>query len=450
MDLKDLIVTPITLLIIYLLAFWLRGKTTDYTIKRYFIPALTVKIIGAIGLGVVYQFYYGGGDTFSFFNLGSKHIYEAFLESPVKGIQLLFANGEYQPSTLNYAVNIYFYKDLSSYFVVRIAAFFDLFTFHTYSATACWFAFLSFTGMWALFKTFYRIYPGLHKELAIAILFIPSVFFWGSGILKDTLTIGALGWMTYGVFNVFIARRKWLINIIIILITGYIIYSIKIYILLCFLPGVIIWVFFTYFSKIESIVAKIGLAPVVLTAIAVMSYFAVIKVGEDNDRYSLDRISNTAEITARWLTYVSHREGGSFYTLGDFDYSPSGMVKKFIPGIWVTLFRPYLWEVKNPVMMLSSLESLAMFLFTFYIFLINPGIRKSISIIFKNPFVLFCLVFSIAFAFAVGFSTYNFGSLVRYKIPLIPYFITALFVIRYEAQSKLRRHKKSLSTIEQA
>jgi hypothetical protein len=108
-------------------------------------------------------------------------------------------------------------------------------------------------------------------------------------------------------------------------------------------------------------------------------------------------------------------------------------VRKFIPGVWVTLFRPYLWEVKNPVMLLSAVESTAMLIFAFYIFVINPGFTKCMRFIGSNPFVLFCLVFSIAFAFAVGFSTYNFGSLVRYKIPMIPFFLSALFVIKWKA-----------------
>lgn len=430
MELKDLLITPITLIIIYLLAYYMRSIAADEIIKKYFIPALTAKIIGAIAIGVIYQFYYGGGDTFNFFNFGSKYIYEAFRESPLKALQLIFANGQYEPSTLNYALQIYFYKDLSSYFVVRVAALFDILTFHTYSATACWFALLSFTGIWALYKTFYRIYPSLHRQFAIAVLFVPSVFFWGSGILKDSLTICALGWLVYGVYNLFFLRKKFIVNLIIILASSYVIYAIKIYILLCFIPGSILWVVVTYFSRIRSILIKISLVPAIFGTVIMLSYFAVLKVGEDNKRYSLENISQTAEITARWLTYVSARQGGSVYTLGDFDYSLKGMIRKFVPGVWVTLFRPYIWEAKNPVMVLSALENFVILLFVAYIFLFRPGLFKAIRIIATNPFVLFCFVFSIAFAFAVGFSTYNFGSLVRYKIPMIPFFIAALFAIR--------------------
>ena len=63
--------------------------------------------------------------------------------------------------------------------VIKIAAVLDIFTFATYSATAVLFAVLSFSGMWVLFLAFYRIKPAMHLALAIAIFFIPSVFFWG-------------------------------------------------------------------------------------------------------------------------------------------------------------------------------------------------------------------------------------------------------------------------------
>lgn len=410
----------------------MRRRWTDETTRRYFFPALTVKILGAIALGAIYQFYYEGGDTFNYFDWGSKYIWEAFKDSPAKAFQLIFAPGEYHPSTLNYAINIVTYKDPASYFIVRVAGFFDIFTFHTYSATACLFAFVSFTGMWALFTTFYRIAPALHKGFAIAALFIPSVFFWGSGIMKDSLTIGALGWLTYGIYHIFFRKEKIILNAMVVAAAAFVIYSIKIYILLCFLPAVILWVVASHYGKIRYAFVKISLLPIVAAVIVGLSYFAIQEVGETSRRYSLDKLSYTAESTARWIAYVSQREGGSYYTLGDFDYSTGGMIRKFIPAVWVTLFRPYLWEAQNPVMLLSALESFAILALAVFVFY-KAGLWSGLTMIFKNPFVLFCLVFSIAFAFAVGFSTYNFGSLVRYKIPMLPFFISALFAIHHHA-----------------
>ncbi len=66
LDARDLIVTPIWILIIYGVAYLIRPKVTDEVNRVYFIPALTVKIIGALAVGLIYQFYYGGGDTFNY------------------------------------------------------------------------------------------------------------------------------------------------------------------------------------------------------------------------------------------------------------------------------------------------------------------------------------------------------------------------------------------------
>ena len=83
MEIKDLILTPFYLIIIYFVAIIIRNNTLkDSPLKKYFIPALTVKIIGSIAVGLVYHFYYGGGDTF-FFYQGTTIIWEAFLENPV-------------------------------------------------------------------------------------------------------------------------------------------------------------------------------------------------------------------------------------------------------------------------------------------------------------------------------------------------------------------------------
>ena len=154
------------------------------------------------------------------------------------------------------------------------------------------------------------------------------------------------------------------------------------------------------------------------------------KLGETSNRYSVDKVLVTAEETARWLTTMGEHDQGSVYSLGDFDFSYAGIARKTLPAIWVSLFRPYIFEAKNIVMMLSAVESLLFLLFTIYIF-IRHGVINVFSTIRTQPFITFCLLFSILFSFAIGISTYNFGTLVRYKIPMMPFYLTGLFCIDY-------------------
>ncbi|MCP4521851.1 MAG: hypothetical protein GY827_09220 [Cytophagales bacterium] len=448
MELKDFLITPIWLCIIYTIAMIYKKRVTDARTKKYFFPALHLKIIGALAIGFIYQFYYGGGqpsgDTFHYF-YHTGVIWDAFWDdSVITGLKLIFGANDGGLDVANYTYKMSWYNDPHSYFVVRVLGFFDLFTLHTYTASACLFAFTSFSGMWAMFLAFYRRYPILHKEIAIACFFIPSVFFWGSGILKDTLTIGALGWTTYGIFNIFIFRRRLVFSIFIVLISLWLSYSIKQYIALCFIPTLILAMSLERIKQIKTPILRYSIAPVIIAIAVGGIFFFFQKANEQQGRYSLDSISQTAEETAKWIHYVSETQGGAAYSLGDFDYSPTGMLKKMPLAIWVSLFRPYIWEVRNPVMLLSALESLWFLIFTFQTFRKN-GIKRVFKEIRSSPILILCFSFSILFAFAVGVSTYNFGSLVRYKIPLMPFYICGLYIVGYNFKiQKLRKKQKSL------
>lgn len=426
MEARDLIVTPVWIVVIYLIAYLIRPRVTDEVNRVYFIPALTVKIIGALSVGIVYQFYYGGGDTYNYHSHGSRHVWEAFMDSPLKWFKLVFGDGLDEGGIYQYASKIAYWRDQSSYAVVRVASIFDVLTFSTYSATAILFASFSFVGVWLLFLTFYRTYQDLHRPLAMAIIFIPSVFFWGSGLLKDTLTLGCLGMATFAVHHIFILHRLSLRCILILFVAIIGLYEVKIYILMIFIPSAIGWVFLSNLELLRSIVLKAMLFPLVAAVAVITGYLALVKASEDNVKYSLNSISQTAQSTAYDILYYTGKDAGSGYSLGDLDGSFGSMVRLAPQAVNVSLFRPYLWEVNNPLMLLSGLES-SFFLVYSLLILFRENIRIIRAL--RQPDIFFALVFSITFAFAVGVSTYNFGTLVRYKIPLLPFFALALVLI---------------------
>ena len=56
----------------------------------------------------------------------------------------------------------------------------------------------------------------------------------------------------------------------------------------------------------------------------------------------------------------------------------------------------------------------------------KKGIFKAI---FNEPLLLYSLIFTLIFAFGVGIASTNFGALVRYRIPLIPFYFPLIYVI---------------------
>jgi hypothetical protein len=157
-------------------------------------------------------------------------------------------------------------------------------------------------------------------------------------------------------------------------------------------------------------------------------YYAVYLIGKDDARYSFDKLATTAQITAYDIGFYTGKDAGSGYSLGELDGTFTGMLSKAPQAINVSLFRPYLWEVRNPLMVLSALESFLMMGLTVFVLFRSRGRLMSL---FKNPTVIFCLVFGLTFAFAVGVSTFNFGTLARYKIPLLPFYGLALIFLSY-------------------
>jgi hypothetical protein len=423
---KDLFITPIYLLLFTVIAYWIRPLVTTRETRKYFMPALLVRFGGAIALGLIYQFYYGGGDTFNYFTHGSRWIWEAFLDDPVLGLSMLFeSGGDRVIETFSYSQNIWYYKDVNSFFVVRITSLFDLFTFHTYSSTALFFAIFAFSGSWAMFSAVAKLYQNIDfRLLAICILFVPTIIFWGSGILKDTITLASLGWLTWALIHVIELNRRHLIFWLLIILTAWLIYSIKLYILICFFPLVLIWFYWKRILIVKSVVLRLVVAPVLLVIIISLGYFSVIQITSEDKQYSFENLSEKAAMTAYDIRYGwGARMGGEGgYDIGLPDGTILGTLKLMPAAINVSFFRPYLWEVKNPLMLLAALESSALLIFTIWLLFV----KRRLLIVFKDPFLLFCLLFAMLFAFAVGVSTFNFGTLMRYKLPLMPFFLIVL------------------------
>jgi hypothetical protein len=147
-------------------------------------------------------------------------------------------------------------------------------------------------------------------------------------------------------------------------------------------------------------------------------------------KYAIDNLSTTLEAFQSWHYAEGDLYGATVYSLGDMtDISTFGLLKKIPLAINVTFFRPYIWESKKPVILLSALESLWFLILTLQTFRL-VGVFGFFRILRSDPFITFCFIFAMTFGFAVGLSSYNFGALVRYKIPCMPFFLCTMYIIK--------------------
>jgi hypothetical protein len=440
----DIFLTPVYLIILSYIAKRHRDKKypKGHPLRPYYLPGLYVKFFGSIFIALVYQFYYGGGDTFNFY-YHTRVINSSLSDSFITWLDLMFHRSpDANPDIYAYTSQMYWYDDAPSYAVARIAALFGLLNGTTYIPIALLFAYVCYTGIWAMFKTFVRIYPHMHKGLAIAFLFIPSTFVWGSAIFKDTICMFSLGWLTYCAFRIFVDRDFSVRNILLLVVSFYLIAIIKVYIIMAFLPALSLWVILTYSGRIRSVqmrwVASIFMIGIVVTGLLFFSR----QYAQELNEYSLENITKKAQKTAEWITHVSEVEEGSGYNIGTMDGTLGGMLSKFPQAVNVSLYRPYLWESRKPIIFLSAMESTAFLVLTLMTFY-KRGIGKTFKRIFNDPNLLFFFIFTLIFAFAVGISTGNFGSLSRYKIPCLPFFASLLLILYYQTKTQVAARKKT-------
>ena len=164
------------------------------------------------------------------------------------------------------------------------------------------------------------------------------------------------------------------------------------------------------------------------SAIAGLVYIGGSLQNEMFGQYNLNNLASTSFTTREYLYRVSTEQDGSGYRLGDVDPTLMGMFQLAPAGINVTLFRPYPWEARKPIVMISAVEALFFLLFSLAVLFRNNPLRV-LQRILADETLQFCLIFTLVFAFAVGISTSNFGSLSRYKIPCMPFYTAFLFII---------------------
>ena len=429
--LLDFILLPFYVCFVFFIAIAIKRKYERIKPHyKYFVRGLAVKVLGAIAICLIYDFYYTAeNDTLLYYH-SSSAMKDLLFNNPSGFFKIYFTyhvtpDVVFNALTSSDETPAYIY-DQYAFFVSKLFTIVNLLSFDSFIPMAILIAFISYSGIWRMYEVFIAEFGHLYKKLAIAFLFIPSVFFWGSGLLKDAITISAVGWFTYGFYFGAIKRKKIFSNLVVISISSFMLLSVKPYIFAALIPGSVLWFFNNSIAGIKSKVFKFIMLPAVITMTFVVSYFLLQNFETSLGSYSIDNVMTKAADSQEDLKREVYN--GHSFDIGKFDGTLVGALTLAPLAIVATLFRPYIWEVKNIVMLISGLENAIILFATLYL-LLRLRVLGFFQFIGKHPLLLFSVAFSIFFSFTVGLSISNFGSLVRLKIPCIPFFVASLQIM---------------------
>jgi len=426
----DYLLLPLYLFVFY---FIVKVKSTRYPeadLRKFLKTAFFLRMFGSVAYSLIVQYYYGYGDSFTYY-VGSSFFSDQILQDP-GNIKYLFSSSAdikqwYDVVIGNIEYSGYFGIP-SAAMIMKISAVLSFICFNKFLIISLFFGFFSFLGQWKLFLVFNDIAKKKNtKFLAWAVLYSPSICFWGSGLMKDSICLGALGFIFHIIYKIFVKKQVKKRDSIALIVLIYFVFVIKSYIILIVLASLILVFFIRYVFQIRNLIVRIAMICVFLFTVGLVAALTNLQTAFTtfiDDSYAMVEIYKT-----NYESVNSDDENSrGAIKLSDFDSSPAGLALKAPEVIFSCLYRPFLWESKKVIILFSALESTLLLLVTLYL-MVKTRVVGFFSIIFSTPYILFCFTLSILFALIIGFTTFNFGTMARYKIMLLPFFYFMLLSI---------------------
>ena len=431
----DFLAIPLVIILIIFIGFLIKKKQ-PIDIQPYFFNALLLRILGSLSITLVYQYIYGYGDTFSYYS--HTQIISSFRSESFYSWWQIIINSPTDDNVHSLAcmdkvleagyVSSLVYSVPENANVGKIGSLFNIICFDSYPAIAMFFGFFSFIGCWFIFKVFYQFFPEYKKQLALLCLFLPSLWFWGNGILKDPVCLFGLGTIVY---NIFIINIHWLKRLLFIALGSAILSYTKSYILTALLIALVIAYSIGIFKKLKligklfSFVVIFGLLGLFYSRLSILMFDAFTEMIATSQLF-LDSYSS-----------VSDQGTGSLVT--QFDPTPFGFLKLMFQGLVNVFLRPFPWELRKIIYIFSILENLLLYYILFKKIKVVQKIAPSQKSII---FIQFTILFFIILGIIIGITTFNLGTISRYRVPALPFLFAGLLGYKI-----IKANKKTVQNI---
>ncbi|HNP18205.1 MAG TPA: hypothetical protein PKL31_07230 [Fulvivirga sp.] len=376
-------------------------------LKKYVIPAVVLKLMAGLGIGLLYKYYYGAGDTLSFFHEAEQ------LANLARNDVFGFVNYLFNSSELLHQT--FYANQPRALFLVKILSVVNLVTNSSYWLSCVYFSLFSFAGMWFLARVLSKIYPSKNGVIALALFFVPSAVFWSSGIIKESIALGCLGFIA-GVAMIIIHDKK----------------VSPTYLLLMLFNAIVLWQIKYYYAGVTFLILismlatmfithKVGLvnkkkwAQMVLFAFFAFGMAGLVSILHPN--FYPERFLNV--VVANNNEFVSISNAGDYVDFEGLQSTWTSVITHAPKALFSGLFRPFLGESAEPFKIITGIENLALLLLTLYSFSQLPGKLNSRDFLLLISVIGFVIIMTVFLALSAP----NFGTLIRYKSGVIPFFV---------------------------
>lgn len=397
-------ILSISLVILFLFKVW---KDAHAEVKSFFLPALFLHIMAGICLGLLYVHYYGESDTLIYFQEGLK--LNELLFSDVRGyINFLWSNTG-SDSFLQTLV----YSDKRALFMVKISSLILLLSLNNYWIASIYFSIISFLASWQISNVLNHYFPSNRSAIIFSFLFIPSVVFWSSGVVKESVALASLLCIASNFIWLYKNKKlmwwQWLISIICI----WLLYNLKYYYLAVIMPVIITSLLV---QRVVAYWQKRSFVQEMLLWLTVFCAFSLL-VTQLHPNFYLSRF-----LSVIYSNYLAFIDNSAPEDVMHFQYLSENWTNVMLLSPWAFvsgLFRPFIWESTNLLQAIAALENTCFLVLT----ISSLGALKNLSVHPERILIFATLVYCFILSVFLTLSTPNFGTLIRYRVGFLSFFI---------------------------
>jgi len=218
--------------------------------KHWFAGAFALKLIAAFAMWFIYTHHYtdrSKADIFRYYD--DAKVFQHLL----KDYKIEYFHFFYQDKSSDEEVNVVLkytnnwdMQNKSSLFgsnklMIRTNMLLNLFSLGSYGVHAIVFSFLAFMGLFWIFRFFYRQTPERKWLVFLAVFGFPSIVFWSSGILKESLVFFFIG-LILNCSSYALRGKKPIIRSIVVLIAFVLLFQTRAIIALILFPMIIAYI----------------------------------------------------------------------------------------------------------------------------------------------------------------------------------------------------------------
>jgi len=382
-----------------LLWIWSK-KVQKQPLKKYFWAGLSFKLLAGILMGLLYLYIYPNSDSWHFFRV-SKRLCEVAFYDFEDYLHILSQTNPHKIAKRCHHY-LYIFKDSNwrAFFVYKIVHVFHFLTGSNYWLINLYFSLFAYCGLWEAANALSQKY-GNTKAFAFSFLFLPSSIFWASGLSKESLF-----WGFFGLLIAFLLKKRTFWNLLFILLMAYGLWFVKYYYLIIFVASYLSFSFVDFaakkyaFSEAKKIVFFFS---IVLFPIFLMTQF-----------YDIIRPEKVLKTIVKNHDQIAKNSSLENIIVFELEATPKSFLRESPKALLGALFRPFIWEKGNLLKKIASLENTMLL---FLLFFIPSAFYTKISY-FETSVLLFYIVVLGVF---LAFSSPNFGTLLRYKVGIMPF-----------------------------